>query len=169
MIHVMLPVQYLGQAGARLIEPEKRLMLAILLTVVDDYQASRQRRAMRGGVRVDRAYAQATAYVASTDRTWPFSFENVCEAMGLDADRLREELDMTGPGNNRGQPPTDACDNGNHRHANSPVAHAPQWGGIVNRDNSPRSQCSNEHHAVSRRQASVFCVGCGTQLIINGP
>jgi hypothetical protein len=118
MIHVMLPVQYLGQAGARLIEPEKRLMLAILLTVVDDYRASRQRRAMRGGVRVDRAYAQATAYVASTDRTWPFSFENVCEAMGLDADRLREELDMTGPGNNRGQPPTDACDNGNHPHAN---------------------------------------------------
>jgi len=30
MIHVMLPVQYLGQAGARLVEPEKRLALAVL-------------------------------------------------------------------------------------------------------------------------------------------
>jgi len=34
----------------------------------------------------------ATAYVASTDRTWPFSFENLCEALGLDAGRLRTEL-----------------------------------------------------------------------------
>ena len=95
MIHVMLPVQYLCQPGARLIEPEKRLRLAILQTVVDDCQASGHRGATRGGVRVDRAYAQARAYVASTDRTWPFSFENICEAIGLDAGRLREELDVT--------------------------------------------------------------------------
>jgi len=34
------------------------------------------------------------AYVASTDRAWPFSFENLCEALGLDAGCLREELDL---------------------------------------------------------------------------
>jgi hypothetical protein len=28
----------------------------------------------------------------STDRTWPFSFENLCEALGIDADALRLEL-----------------------------------------------------------------------------
>ena len=43
-----------------------------------------------------RAYVQARAYVASTDRTWPFSFENLCDAIGLDADNVREELDLTG-------------------------------------------------------------------------
>jgi hypothetical protein len=35
---------------------------------------------------------QAIAYVASTDRAWPFSFENRCDALGLDAPALREEL-----------------------------------------------------------------------------
>jgi len=58
-----------------------------------------------------------------------------------------------------------ACDNMNHRRANSPVPHCPQCGEVVNRDLA-RRQCSDDQHAVSRRQGSVFCVGCGVQLII---
>jgi hypothetical protein len=30
--------------------------------------------------------------VESDDRTWPFSFENICEAVGLDAGTLRNGL-----------------------------------------------------------------------------
>jgi hypothetical protein len=30
--------------------------------------------------------------MASKDRTWPFSFENLCDALGLDAGGLRREL-----------------------------------------------------------------------------
>ena len=30
--------------------------------------------------------------MASTDRTWPFSFENLCAALDLDASHLRREL-----------------------------------------------------------------------------
>jgi hypothetical protein len=39
-----------------------------------------------------RGVRNATAYVASTDRTWPFSFENLCDALGLNAGGLRREL-----------------------------------------------------------------------------
>ena len=34
----------------------------------------------------------AAAYVASADRSWPFSFENICDALGLHADDVRAEL-----------------------------------------------------------------------------
>ena len=97
MIHVVLPVQYLQAAGRRRTEPEKRLMVAVLQTVLDDFRASVYRCAAGIPASTDRrAYEQARAYVASTDRSWPFSFENVCEAIGLDAHGLREELDVTG-------------------------------------------------------------------------
>jgi len=93
MIHVLLPVQYLQKPGERHKEPQTRLMLAVLQTVVDDYRGSAYRHAAGFAVRRDsRAYAAACAYVASTDRTWPFSFENLCEALGLDAGSLRTEL-----------------------------------------------------------------------------
>jgi hypothetical protein len=30
--------------------------------------------------------------MASTDRAWPFSFENICEALGVDPALLRRKL-----------------------------------------------------------------------------
>src|SRR5262245_4031024 len=93
MIHVMLPVQYLRQAGAHLMEPHRRVMLAVLQTVVDDCRGRPYQRSAGYGARVDgRAYRQATAYMARTDRVWPFSFENLCGALGLDAGCLRQAL-----------------------------------------------------------------------------
>jgi hypothetical protein len=93
MIHVMLPVQYLRRAGERHMEPQKRLMLAVLRTVVDDCRGTSLRLADGLAPGVDRrAYQEAREYVASTDRTWPFSFENLCEAVGVDARTLRHQL-----------------------------------------------------------------------------
>ena len=67
-------------------------MLAVLQRVVDDYQTASDWRA------ADRkALREAEAYVTSTDRSWPFSFENLCEAIGLDAGRLRQALERTPP------------------------------------------------------------------------
>jgi hypothetical protein len=95
MIHIILPEQYLRRAGQHRIEPQKRLMLAVLQTVVDDCRGSSYRIAAGFRAPVDRrAYEQARAYVASRDRSWPFSFENLCEAVGLDADRLRAGLSL---------------------------------------------------------------------------
>ena len=90
----MLPEQYLQRAGTRLVEPRKRLMLAVLTTAVDDCQGSAYRRATTyDDPTIDpRAMREALAYVASTDRTWPFSFDNLCDAVGLDAGSLRRGL-----------------------------------------------------------------------------
>ena len=86
-------MQYLRRADQRLAEPQKRLMLAVLQTVLDDCHGTATRRSAGNGVPLDRrAYLQARAYVESPDRSWPFSFENICEAVGLDADGIRREL-----------------------------------------------------------------------------
>ena len=93
MIHVMLPVQYLQKAGHRRMEPQKRLMIAVLQTVIDDCQGSSSRQAAGLPVPLDgKAYAEARAYLASTDRDWPFTFENLCDALGLDAGSFRRRL-----------------------------------------------------------------------------
>jgi hypothetical protein len=93
MIHVILPVQYLRQAGVRLAEPEKRLALAVLQTVVYDCNAATERADGRARVRKRRAYERAMAYVASCDRSWPYSFENLCDTIGVDARYLRRGIE----------------------------------------------------------------------------
>jgi len=92
LVHVMLPAQY-QRPDARVSEPHRRLMAAVLQAVVDDCRGSPHRRT--GGHRAPatrRNARKAFAYVTSTDRKWPFSFENICDTLGLDADRLRGEL-----------------------------------------------------------------------------
>ena len=93
MIHVMLPVQYLQRAGERVAEPQKRLMLAVLQAVVYDCQGPEPRAAAAAGYRNGRAHREARAYVASRDRDWPYSFENLCEAIGIDATYLRRGIE----------------------------------------------------------------------------
>jgi hypothetical protein len=78
---------------ARLVEPHRRLMVAVLQTVLDDCRGSAHRRKAGRGPGADpQGTDHAIAYTTSTDRVWPFSFENICEALGLDADSLRREL-----------------------------------------------------------------------------
>jgi hypothetical protein len=95
MIHVMLPVQYLRRAGERLVDPERRLMLAVLHAVVHDCRLAALPAA---SARTRRAYDEAMAYVESTDRSWPYSFENVCDAVGIDAGFLRRGISQVGRG-----------------------------------------------------------------------
>ena len=77
----------------RLLDAHKRLMAAVLQTVVDDCRGSVYRRAAGYGPRTGPQGARrAIAYVASTDRTWPFSFENLCESLGLDVGWFRQKL-----------------------------------------------------------------------------
>jgi len=94
MIHIMLPPQYSSRTGVNVAEPHKRLMAAVLQAVVDDCRGSVYRRSAGKGALDARTVLKAIAYVASRDRAWPFSFENLCEALGLDAGGLREELDV---------------------------------------------------------------------------
>ena len=90
----MLPVEDLRPPGQRLAEPEKRLAFAVLQTVLYDCHAAELRGRANGRTRVRnrQAYDLAMTYVASHDRTWPYSFENLCETIGLDASSLRQRL-----------------------------------------------------------------------------
>jgi hypothetical protein len=92
MLHVLLPSQHLARRGQSVAEPQRRLMLAVLQTVVDDLQDAVRRAEGSTTPGDGRAYRQALAYVDSRDRSWPFSFENICDTMGLDADGIRRTL-----------------------------------------------------------------------------
>jgi hypothetical protein len=91
MVHVALPVEDLLEGNGSRAEPHKRLMLAVLKAVVDDCQEYERPSRYRARVK-NHTYQQAAAYVASTDRSWPFSFENLCESIGLDVASTRAAL-----------------------------------------------------------------------------
>lgn len=89
----MLPTQFGGRAGGRAAEQHRRLMGAVLLAAVDDCRGGSAYRHSAGYAAIDTAHVRhAIAWVASTDRAWPFSFENLCDALGLDAEGLRQAL-----------------------------------------------------------------------------
>jgi hypothetical protein len=90
-LHVILPVQHLTNGAGGLAAPQRRLMLAVLQAVLDDCEWQRP----GSGVPTPRdrqTRLQALAYVESADRSWPFSFENICEAIGLDVALIRSAL-----------------------------------------------------------------------------
>jgi len=82
---VMVPEQFF--AGPRRGEErgEHRLMAAILDDAVLTYCMSQVARA-RGGWRAER---EAGEWIESTDRSWIFSFERICDALDLDAECIR--------------------------------------------------------------------------------
>src|SRR6185295_2004975 len=85
----LLPSQYfatLRRKGAH--EPERRLVIAVLQDAVDCFQkhlGARDRKARQ-------LYQDAEEWICSDDRSWPFSFENVCDLLQINADYLRAGL-----------------------------------------------------------------------------
>jgi hypothetical protein len=67
---------------------EQRLMIAILEQAVDDYMTLV---AARDCVR-QRMFADAEQWLASTDRSRLYSFETICDHLGLDVDYMRQGL-----------------------------------------------------------------------------
>jgi hypothetical protein len=59
-------------------EPERRLLVAMLLDAIEDLQSQR-----------DGRRAEVLAWVAATDVCWPLSFVTVCGALDLDPVTLR--------------------------------------------------------------------------------
>ncbi len=91
----MFSTQPIPGDDARLVEPHKRLMAAVLQTVVDDCHGTVHRRAagVKGAPSTGtQGVHRAIAYVTSEDREWPFSFENLCDALDIDAGCFRQEL-----------------------------------------------------------------------------
>ncbi len=105
---VALPARLFARRVA-LPESERRLRLAILedaLRYCRDYADTTDRRA--------RAFRDdAVEWLASRDRSEPFSFENICDALALDASAIRRSLRTSSA-----TPPLRALPRGRpHRHA----------------------------------------------------
>jgi len=85
----LLPSQYfaaLKRKGAH--EPERRLVVAVLQDAVDCFQKhlwARDRKAHQ-------LFVDAEEWIISEDRSWPFSFENVCDLLQINAEYLRRGL-----------------------------------------------------------------------------
>jgi hypothetical protein len=85
----LLPVQFAGRVGSRRSQVgEFRLMNAILEDAVDMY---RKHADADRGRKLD-LFAEAEAWIESTDHEWVFSFENICDMLDLDAGCLRAGL-----------------------------------------------------------------------------
>jgi hypothetical protein len=60
--------------------------------VLDDAIDCFQKQFVAGGVRAQRLAKEAEAWLFSDDDHWPFSFVNICAALGLDPAYIRREL-----------------------------------------------------------------------------
>jgi len=86
---VLLPAQYFAafrREGG--LERERMLMLAVLEDAIDCYQKYAYARDPRGRQMFD----EANEWVSSGDRTWLFSFENICDTLEISAEYVRRGL-----------------------------------------------------------------------------
>ena len=86
---VLLPAQYFAafrRAGG--LERERLLMLAVLEDAIDCFQKYAFARDPRG----QQIFDESREWVSSTDRSWLFSFENICDTLEINADYVRRGL-----------------------------------------------------------------------------
>jgi hypothetical protein len=85
----LLPAQYFETFRRKFqLEPEKRLMLAILDDAVTCFQKHLSTRDNRGKA----LYREAEEWIFDESDESLFSFDNVCEALGFDAKYVRQGL-----------------------------------------------------------------------------
>jgi hypothetical protein len=71
-----------------ILEPEKRLMLAILEDAINCFQDN----LLAQNVRRRRLFEEAEEWIVEVDGDWVFSFENICEALGVNPAYIRQGL-----------------------------------------------------------------------------
>lgn len=85
----LITYEYFENTSRKLpLEPEKHLMQAILEDAINIYR-------LHFGTKTGRhrkLFLDAQRWIWSTDDEWPFSFENICSALGLDPSFLRHGL-----------------------------------------------------------------------------
>lgn len=85
----LLPEQFLENYRRKtFMEPETRLMLAVLEDAVACYQKYVRATDERGM----ELFRDAEAWVMQEDHAWLFSFDNICESFGINPEYLREGL-----------------------------------------------------------------------------
>lgn len=86
---IMLPAQYFAVLRKSAPQgPEYLLVLAMLQDAIECVQKYRFSLDLNGR----ELYTDAYDWIASEDRQWPFSFENVCDILKIDGGYLRNGL-----------------------------------------------------------------------------
>jgi hypothetical protein len=85
---VILPSQFFGAMGGGGLCSEQRLMLAVLVDAINILQGWNR----MGSARKRRAFAEAAQWVITKGTNYPFSFDSVCDALGIDSEVLRDRL-----------------------------------------------------------------------------
>ena len=85
----LVAAQYFGNLRRKtLLDPEKRLMLAILEDAINCYQdhlLSQRSRARR-------LFTEAEEWILDKGSDWIFSFRNICETLGFNPEYVRQGL-----------------------------------------------------------------------------
>jgi hypothetical protein len=85
----VLPSQYFDRIVAEpSLQPEKRLLLAVLESAVATYQRFARASSRRGR----RLFGEVVTWMAAPEDEGIFAFENICAALDLDADYVRGGL-----------------------------------------------------------------------------
>lgn len=85
---IILPSQYFGAMGGGGLCSEQRLMLAVLVDAINILQGWHR----LGSARKRRAFAEAGQWVNTRGTAYPFAFDSICDALGIDSDMLRARL-----------------------------------------------------------------------------
>ena len=101
---MLLSAQYFENLRRRThFEPEKRLMLALLEDAINCYQDNLVAR----GSKKKRLFEQTEQWILEANSDWVFSFDNVCETLGLNPEYVRQGLLRWKERNPRGQRPAE--------------------------------------------------------------
>jgi hypothetical protein len=84
----LVPAQYFERFRSKTLAPEKRLMLAVLEDAVNCYQDNVSARSEKR----KKPFEESQAWILAEHHDWFFSFENVCEILGIDPAYLRQGL-----------------------------------------------------------------------------
>jgi hypothetical protein len=94
---IILPSQYFALTGPQALCSEQRLMLAVLVDAVNIIRSCRP----NGSLRKRGLYDEAHDWIFTRGRSRAFSFENVCDGLGIEPELLRQRLSE---GNQRSAP-----------------------------------------------------------------
>ena len=87
---VMLPSQFFGALRNRVPqEAEYQLIVAVLQDAIECFQKHLFDQDDKGR----ELFEDAQMWIASDDRRWPFSFQNICAILGINPDYLRRGLE----------------------------------------------------------------------------
>ena len=66
-------------------DPERRLMLAVLSDAIECFQKYANATTRRGR----KLFMNAESWISSRDASWPYSFEQICDVLNINANYLR--------------------------------------------------------------------------------